>query len=140
MKRLLLAGAASIGILALVACENAAIVADRNLDTAAENFEIFRVVSFYNTWGDVVVLQVSGFCNVNDETTKFQVICREEDGTFTRRQMGRSEHLTYFLDQPTGVSVSEFHSRVTFRPQTMIPDIDFQGSAEELITNQNQDG
>jgi hypothetical protein len=41
--------------------------------------------------------------------------------------------VTYFAEQLQGVDVSTFHYRVMFRPQTILPDIDFQGDASELF-------
>ncbi len=128
----------SLGFLA--ACQDAATVAHHNIDEAADNFEILRVVTFYNTWTDTNVLQVVGFCSVYDTTSKFQVICKNEDGTFNRRQMGRNSNMTYYLDQVEGVNVSTFQPRVIFRPQTMIPDFDFMGDAQELVNPSNTDG
>ena len=138
MKKIALALALGTSAFALTACQDDAVVANHNLDKAADNFEIARSVSFYNTWTDTVVLQIAGLCSVKDETTKFQVTCKEPDGTFTRRQMGRSANLTYYMDQVQGVDVSVFHSRVTFKPQSLIPDIDFRGSVEELTVNHSE--
>lgn len=128
----------SLGFLA--ACQDAATVAHHNIDQAADNFEILRAVTFYNTWTDTNVLQVVGFCSVKDLDTKFQVICKNEDGTFSRRQLGRNSNMTYYLDQVEGVNVSTFQPRVIFRPQTMIPDFDFTGDAKELVSPSNKDG
>jgi len=34
--------------------------------------------------------------------------------------------------------VSAYHYRVTFKPQTILPDIDFRGSSTELLENKSE--
>ena len=36
------------------------------------------------------------------------------------------------------VDVSVFHHRITFKPQAIVPDIDFRGSTEELLENASE--
>lgn len=133
MKTFLLPFAAIIG---LAACDDAEIV-NQNLTKAADNFELVRSVSFYNTWTDTVVLQIVGVCSIKDDQHKFSVTCKEGDGSYTRRQMGRSANLTYYMDQIDGADVSAFHTRIIFKPQSLLPDIDFRGEAGELLKNRN---
>lgn len=138
MKKVLLIGASLVGLTALAACQDDAQIVNHNLTKAADNFELVRNVVFYNTWIGEPVLSIVGVCSVTDSGHKFQVTCKEPNGTYTRRQMGRNANMTYYLDQVEGVDVSAFHSRVTFKPQSMLPDIDFRGSAEELLTNHSE--
>ena len=46
--------------------------------------------------------------------------------------------MTYFAEQIDGARVSAYHYRVVFKPQTIIPDIDFRGSGGELIENSSE--
>jgi len=54
--------------------------------------------------------------------------------------LGLSDNVFFVSEQLEGVNASEFHYRVVFRPQSLIPDIDFQGDVNELINNQNTNG
>ena len=46
--------------------------------------------------------------------------------------------MTYFAEQLDGARVSAYHYRVVFKPQTIIPDIDFRGSGRELLENSSE--
>ena len=127
--------AAILGSMAMAACMDEASVANDNLTKAAGNFELLRTVTFYNTQMDENILQITGFCSVNDLGHKFLTVCKNPDGTYYRSQMGRNHDMSYYLHQHEGARVSGFHPRIMFRPQTMIPDIDFSADSQELLTH-----
>ena len=134
--------AALISTLAASSCEPAADVASRNISTAADNFEIARRITFYNGITDNVVMIVEGFCSLGNRDTdlRMSVTCRTSQGTFIRNFIGLSDNVFFVSEQIEGARVSTFHYRTVFRPQSLIPDVDFQGSADELIRNHNTDG
>ena len=43
-----------------------------------------------------------------------------------------SDNVTYFAEQLDSTDASIYHYRVIFKPQTIIPDIDFRGSTAEV--------
>ncbi len=45
--------------------------------------------------------------------------------------------MIYFAEQVEAENVSTFHTRMLWRPQSILPDIDFQGDVQELITDTN---
>jgi len=137
MKKKALLIIATLGLLA--ACEPAADVASRNLSKAADNFEVVRRVVFYNGITDSYMLEIVGRCSKGNSDTETQVTitCKNPDGTFVKHFLGLSDNVTYVMEQIEASNVSEFHTRVMFRPQTILPDIDFQGDASELTTNRN---
>ena len=141
IKRILL-GAALVMALAASSCEPAADVAARNISAAADNFEIPRRITFYNGITDNVVLVVEGFCSLGNSDTdlRMSVTCRTGRNSYIRNFVGLSDNVFFVSEQLEGVNVSTFHYRTVFRPQALIPDIDFQGSGEELIRNQNTNG
>ena len=121
----------------LAGCLPDAKVANNNLTTAADNFEIMRNTVFYNTWTDTEVVSVTGFCSIEDNTTKMWVTCKDADG-FKRHQLGRSANLTYFMTQVDPVNVSTYHTRIVWKPQGFIPDVDLKISTEQLTTDTNE--
>jgi hypothetical protein len=131
-----------ISLLAASSCEPAADVAARNISAAADNFEIPRRITFYNGITDNVVLVVEGFCSLgnNDTSLRMSVTCKTGPRSYIRNFVGLSDNVFFVSEQLEGVNVSTFHYRTVFRPQSLIPDIDFQGSVQELIQNQNNDG
>jgi hypothetical protein len=118
----------------LAAC-SAADTASRNLSTAADNFEVNRRVIFYNGITDSYMLTIEGHCSLgnSDKSGQLTVTCRVGQNTYKKHFLGLSDNVTYFVEhlEPTGAS--EFHYRVMFRPQTVLPDIDFEGDASELF-------
>lgn len=122
-------------LLAAGSCDDA-YVANQNLTTAADNFEIMRNTVFYNTWTDTEVVVVTGYCSLEDKNSKLWVTCKDADGV-KRHQLGKSANLTYFMTQLEPVDVSLFHTRIVWKPQGFIPDIDLKADGGELITNRN---
>lgn len=135
MKKLLLCAS----LLALAGCERPADVASRNLSMAADNFEITRRVVFYNGITDSYMLTIEGLCSLGnkDGPKELTVTCQTGPRAFKKHFLGLSDNVTYFVEQLEASNVSTYHYRVVFRPQTILPDIDFQGDAGELTTNRN---
>lgn len=138
MKKLLLGAVALSAVGLLAASEPPADVASRNISMAADNFEIMRRIVFYNGITDAYILEVIGYCSIGNDNTadQFTITCKDSTG-FKKHFLGLSDNVTYFAEQVDSVAVSTFHTRVLWRPQAVLPDIDFQGSLEELTTNSN---
>lgn len=138
MKRL---AVALMLVLALGACtSNDADVVSENLSKAADNFEVVRRVVFYNGITGEYILAMEGRCSLGnfDSAGELTVTCKTGDKEYKKHFLGLSDNVTYFAEQVDGANVSAYHYRVTFKPQTLIPDIDFRGSTdeEELPTEQ----
>ena len=132
MKKLVLITA--ITTVLLVGCQDDVQVATRNLTKAADNFEVMRRILFYNTWKGEVLKEYVGKCSVKDETTKFSVICKTGESEFKRDIVGRNESMTYVVEQMKPVAASVFYYRRTFKPQSVLPDVDFRGGKELPVT------
>lgn len=130
MKRILIATA----ILATMAgCDNDARVASRNLSQAADNFEISRRIVFYNGITGGYMLSIEGRCSFDAGTAgKLDVTCKTGPSEYKKHSLGLSDNVTYFSEQLVGADVSVYHYRVIFKPQTILPDVDFKGSSEAL--------
>lgn len=136
MKKLLFALTLTV---ALVGCERAADVASRNLSEASDNFEVIRRVVFYNTITDTYMLKMEGPCSIgnNDTPGRLSVTCKLPDGKFVKNILVASDNVSVIVEQVAGADVSTYHYRTVFRPQTIVPDIDFQGDADEILRNRN---
>ena len=128
-----------VGTTLLSAMSKPADVASRNLSHAADNFEINRRIVFYNGITDSYILSVEGLCSIgnNDKAGKLTVTCKTGPNAFKKHFLGLSDNVTFFAEQLEAADVSTFHYRVMFRPQTIIPDIDFDADLNELTTNRN---
>ena len=121
-------------MLFLVACEDDAKVASRNLSKAADMFEIDRRVVFYNGITDTYILTIEGRCSISGgRGDQLAVTCKTGRSAFKKHFLGLSDNVTFFAEQLEAKDVSVYHYRVIFKPQTIVPDIDFRGDVDALI-------
>ena len=126
-------------VLFLVGCEDDAQVASYNLSKAADNFEINRRIIFYNGITDSYMLTIEGRCSINDDGRgQLEVVCKTNKDNYAKHFLGLSDNVTYFAEQLQNIDVSVYHHRITFKPQSIAPDIDFRGSVEELTENASE--
>ena len=120
-------------ILALVAmlsgCSRDADVASRNLSVAADQFEITRRIVFYNGITGDYMLTLEGLCALgnNDASRQLTVTCKTGPGSYKKHFLGLSDNVTYFVEQVEQAPVGVYHYRVIFKPQSILPNIDFKG-------------
>ena len=123
----------------LAACDDDATVASRNLSKAADMFEINRRVVFYNGITDTYMLTIEGRCSITPDSAgkKLDVTCKTGARDYKKHFLGLSDNVTYVVEQLEGANVSPYHYRVIFKPQSVLPDIDFRGDGGELLHNRH---
>ncbi len=134
MNRIAIAIALAASV-ALTACSDDAQIASQNLSKAADNFEVSRRIIFYNGITDTYMLTIEGLCSISVGERKLDVTCKTGPGQYKKHFLGLSDNVTFFAEQLEGKSVSAYHYRVTFKPQSVLPDVNFRGDAKELTTN-----
>ena len=145
MNKLLRTGVfiVSIGaaVTAVSAMSRPADVASRNLSLAADNFEVPRKISVVNGITDNVSMVMEGYCSLGnqDKPGQLSITCKMEDGKFIKNFFIKSDNTFVLVEQLANVEVSTFQYRVMFRPQSLIPDVDFQGDASEIFNPSNAD-
>lgn len=135
MKKMIFA---CLALTALAACQDDAVVASHNISKAADNFEVTRKTVFYNGITGDYMLELIGRCSINDQGRQLEVTCKTGPDSYVKHFLGLSDNVTYFAQQVEGVDVSVYHNRITWKPQSIIPDIDFRGSVGELSTNHSE--
>lgn len=125
--------ASILGLAALVGC-NDADIASTNISKAADNFEITRRIVFYNGITGDYILSVEGLCSLGnfDSAGELSVTCKTGPRAYKKHYLGLSDNVTFFAEQLETADVSTYHYRVVFKPQTIIPDVDFRGDLKEL--------
>ncbi|MBY6102343.1 hypothetical protein [Marinobacter nauticus] len=115
-------------------CSSDADVASRNLSKAADQFEINRRIVFYNGITGEYMLNVEGRCSLGSgqSSKSVTVTCKTGPSEYKKHFLGLSDNVTYFAEQIGGADVSVYHYRVIFKPQTIIPNVDFEGSTDAL--------
>ena len=137
-KKLLLIPTVTVALLGLTGCVDDAAMASYNLSKAADNFEISRRIVFYNGITGEYILTIQGLCSIDSLGSKLSVTCKEPDG-YQKHYLGLSDNVTYFSQQLSSKKVSVYHSRITFKPQSIIADVDFRGSITDTPTIDNKD-
>lgn len=119
----------------LAACEKSADVASRNISQAADNFEVQRRIVFVNGITDTYLLVIEGRCSLGnfDSARRLSVTCKTGSDAYEKHFLGLSDNVTFVAEQLDTIAVSEYHNRIIFKPQSIIPDVDFQGSSDALI-------
>lgn len=138
LNKLVIASLVVSSVVALAACQDDAQTASYNISKAADNFEIDRRVVFYNGINGEYMLTIEGRCSIEDQTTQLEVTCKVGPNAFKKHFLGLSDNVTYFAEQQETADVSVYHHRITFKPQSILGDVDFRGDAGELIQNKSE--
>ena len=120
----ILAATVTLSGLGLAACSDDADVASSNLSKDADNFKINRRIIFLNGITDQYLLTIEGFCNIEDQKTQLEVVCKLGKDAYKKHFLGLSDNVTYFVEQVDAADVSTSFYKVTFKPSTIIPDVD----------------
>ncbi len=99
-------------------------MANKNMTTAADNFEIPRHIVGINGITDKYLFEVVGKCSINDQGNQIEVMCKETNGEYVKHMMGLSDNVTYIVTQLDPARVSVTHTRVIFKPEVLIPAIE----------------
>lgn len=132
MKKTIIA-ALAVAVLAvgLTGCDDDAVVVSENLSKAADNFEIERRVVFFNGITDKYLLEIQGYCSIEDEGNQLEVTCKTGKDAYRKHFLGLSDNVSYFVEQVDGAYADPNHYRVTFKPEQIIPDIDLRTSLDD---------
>ena len=105
-------------------------IASHNLSKAADNFEVTRRIVFYNGITGEYMLTIEGLCSLGnqDSAGSRSVTCKTGPAAYKKHFLGLSDNVTYFVEQVNDMPVGVYHYRVFFKPQAILPDIDFKGS------------
>ncbi len=127
-----LAALAVLPILALAGCGSNADVASKNLSKEAEQFKVERRIVFFNGITDKYLLVVEGRCSVETSASalmgSLETTCKIGPNEYKKHFLGLSDNVSYFVEQMQPVDVSEYHYKVIFKPETIIPDVDVKTS------------
>lgn len=128
VRQIVAAVVLSGGLLVAGGCSSDADIASQNLSTAADNFEIQRRVIFVNGITDKYLLVIEGRCSLGnfDAERELSVTCKIGEGKFVKHFLGLSDNVTYVVEQTEAANVSEYHYRVVFKPEEILPDIDLR--------------
>lgn len=113
----------------LIGCSSDADVASRNLSRAADQFEVNRRIVFYNGITGEYMLTIEGLCSLgnHDAARSLTVTCKTSVNGYKKHFLGLSDNVSYIVEQQEAADVGVYHYRVIFKPQSILPNIDFKG-------------
>jgi hypothetical protein len=121
------AGAALVAALAGCSGGNKSDTVSHNLSQEADSYRVFRQIVVYNGFTDKYILEVDGFCSLgnNDPSDEVSYTCKTKDG-YIKDIIEKSDNSFVFVHQIGGVHVSDTYYKVIVRPESIIPDVEFQ--------------
>ena len=117
------AAMAGVSAVVLTGCVSDAGKVSQNLSTAADNFEIDRMIVGINGITDEVIFSVEGKCSMARDGD-LVVTCKHGDNDFRKHYLGLSDNVTYVSTQLEGADASVYHTRIILKPQNILPDFD----------------
>ena len=115
-----------LGFGLLIGCSDAQ-MASYNVSKAADQFEIFRRIVFYNGITGEYILVIEGYCSIDVDTDgDLAVTVKTGPGMFLKHYLGLSDNVTYFSEQIEAEKVSDDQYRVIFKPTAIIPNIELR--------------
>jgi len=123
MKKKILTLMLAMSMLAgLSGCTEAG-VAQHNLQTDADNFNITRTITVFNTRTDTVLFQMTGLMSLsNNDANELVITCEVEDGVYKQHYIYLSDETTYVMEDVTGTYEDKYHYELNFLPQ-MFPGV-----------------
>lgn len=113
-----------IAVLALAGCTKEADDVNKNLSTDADNFKVFRKITFVNGITDKVILEAQGYCSVDPgDANRMTVTCKDDQGRYLRHALGKSDNVFWFYEQTVPANTSQSRYRFVLRPEALIPEV-----------------
>ena len=116
--------AVTILILALVGCGREAEYVSRNISKEADNFNVTRRLTVFNTRTDKCMMQMTGRFSIQNEGNNELAVIVELDrnkGIYQKHYVYLNEWTTYTVEDLNGVKVSRYDYELEFMPQTLVP-------------------
>lgn len=121
----------SVGVVLGCGSKSNADNVDDNLGKEAEKFNVQRKIVAINGITDKPILEVEGRCSIETNETLsteshvvLEVICKYGDKDYRKHFVGVSDNVTWTSTQLRGLKVSEYRTKFTFRPASLVPDVD----------------
>jgi len=111
-------------LLALASCTGtAASTASENVSTAADNFEVNRLIIGMNLRSGEILFSAEGACSITRDGD-LVVICKTGPDEYKKHYFGLGPEVGWVSTQLGPVVASQYHTRIILRPTTILPDYD----------------
>lgn len=127
MKRILFIFGAVLA-LSLAACGSNAATVNHNITKECDQFHCLRNIVGINGITDKVEFSVTGLCSIEFNSTVLKATCKEPGANgkpvFKRHYLGLSDNVFWVNTQLKPLQVSQYRTKIIFRPTAIVPDFD----------------
>lgn len=104
----------------LIGCTEAEKVS-HNVSKEADNFNVTRRVTVYNTRTDKLILEVIGNLSVQKSHGDVDIIVEIAPNTYKKHFVSLNEWTTYAVEDISGAYVDKYHYEINYMPESIIP-------------------
>lgn len=122
MKKFILMAVLAIAVtLTLTGCGREANRVSYNLSKEADQFNVTRRVTVYNTRTDKILLEVIGNLSVQSSSGDIDLIVEVWPGQYKKHFINLNGWTTYVVEDVSGAFVDKYHYEVNFLPEMIVP-------------------
>jgi len=92
-----------------------------NLSKEADQFNVTRRVTVYNTRTDKILLEVIGNLSVQSSSGDIDLIVEVGPGQYKKHFINLNGWTTYVVEDVSGAFVDKYHYEVNFLPEMIVP-------------------
>ena len=105
--------------------------ASHNVSVEADNFNVYRRVTVFNTRTDTVLLQLEALASISvDADNDLTIIYQVDENKYRKSYVHLSDEVTYVVeDIGAGSEVDDYRYQITFLPEKIVSgtfDIEFE--------------
>lgn len=113
--------------LLLSGCTSDADTADRNIKTAAEQFEVQRTIVGINGISGDTIFYAEGRCSFEAPAgRRFDVTCRYGPNEYRKHVFILGDQDSVSVTQEEAIDVSVYKTRVILKPESLLPEFDLE--------------
>ena len=106
-------------IFSLTGCTESAVVSE-NISKEADNFNVMRRITVFNIRTDTVLLQMTGYFSLQNNSTKeLVVLAQVEKGVYQKHFIYLNDYTMYTVEDLNGTAVSPYSYELEFLPQRL---------------------
>jgi len=106
--------------LLLTGCVQADRVSE-NISKQADNFNVTRRVTVFNTRTDKVLLEIIGNFSIKHSSGDVDIIVETAPGVYKKHFVSLNDWTTYVVEDISGAFVDKYHYEVNFLPEMIVP-------------------
>ena len=92
-----------------------------NISKEADNFNVTRRVTVYNTRTDKILIEVIGNLSIQKSSGDLDIIIEVAPNKYKKHFISLNSWTTYVVEDVSGAFVDKYHYEINFMPESIIP-------------------